>query len=136
VQGVFALTLAVAIILVMLGLSAQYFSINTLNKSFLDYRRAVYQSYLHHDVEYSLHLLVSTVRDHCAALDDPSGCAAVAELSYASFVSAWAANGVNVSGGGLTVLALPEGVDVRLATDLYWEMGEYRGKIPAGYGVG
>lgn len=134
-RAVFALTLVVASILTILGLSAQYFSISSINSAFLDYRRASYQSYLHHDVEYSLHLLVSTIQDYCTNVDDPSTCNDLADRSFASFVSAWSAHGINISGGGLTVLTLPEGVDVRLISDLIWEKDAYSGRIPAGYGV-
>lgn len=135
-RGVFALTVVIATILVILGLSAQYFSIIILNRAFFDYRRAMYQSYLSHDIEYSLYSLMLAVRDLCNTLSDPSECSATANTSYASFVSAWAANGIKISGGGLSVLALPEGADVRLVTDLIWGVGEYSGRIPAGYGVG
>jgi len=136
VRGVFALTLVIAVVLVILSLSSQYFSISILNRAFSDYRRAMYQSYLAHDVEYSLYRLMSSVRDLCAASGDPSECSTIASTSYASFVSAWAANGITISGGGLSVLALPDGVDVRLVTDLVWSVRDYSGRIPAGYGVG
>lgn len=138
-RGLFALTLVIAAVLVLLGLSLRYFSLNTLNRAFLDYRRAMYQSYLSHDVEYSLYRLMSAVRDYCASTvrsSVPPSCDKVAGASYASFVSAWAANGVKVSGGGFSVLVLPDGVDVRLTADLVWRKGDYSGKIPAGYGVG
>lgn len=134
-RGIYAITLVIAIILVFLGLSSAFFSLNYLNRAFLDYRKALYQSYLAHDIEYSLRRLLSAIRIQCSSVSDPTTCNTIANSAYASFVAAWAANGISITGGGVSVLVLPETVDVRLAQDLSWQMGEYSGNIPAGYGV-
>jgi len=137
VRGIYALTLVVFSIFVLLTLAAPYSSIDRMNRSFLDYRNALYQSYIAHDVEYSLHETISSLRSECLALfsaGEGDKCQALADNLFVSLVAAWASNGVAISGGGLSVVPTASGVDVRLSTDLHWQKGKYSGVIPAGYG--
>jgi len=137
VRGIYALALVVSSILVLLTLATPYFSIDRMNRSFLDYRNALYQSYIAHDVEYSLHETISSLRSKCLSLlsvGEGDKCQTLADNFFASLVAAWAANGVILSGGGLSVIPTDSGVDVRLFTDLHWQKGKYSGVIPAGYG--
>ena len=136
-RGIYALTLVVFSIFVLLTLATPYFSIDRMNGSFLDYRNALYQSYLAHDVEYSLHETISSLRSKCLSLlsvGEGDKCQILANEVFSSLVAAWAMNGVAISGGGLSVVPTASGVDVRLSTDLHWQKGDYSGIISAGYG--
>jgi len=137
VRGVFALTLVVSAILILLALSSSFFSVDRMNISFLDYRNALYQSYLAHDIEYSLHRVMHLLRSECTALTaagEGDKCPELASKLYSSFVASWLANGVSISGGGISVAPTADGIDVRLSSELHWQKGEYSGEIPAGYG--
>lgn len=133
----YALALVIASILVLLGLSSSFFSVDRMNTGFMDYRKAVYQSYLQHDVEYSLRKTFEAIKQQCvalAALGNPDKCQGEADIMYANFVAAWSLHGFVMAGGGVSAIVTPAGADVRLVSDLHWKKGEYEGTIPKGYG--